>query len=80
MTGESQPEKTTPTTPQSAPTAPDTAPATPDDSPREFDVVVFGATGFVGELTARYLAEQYGERFTPPALLLEKAAQGDTFR
>ncbi|UEA57864.1 saccharopine dehydrogenase NADP-binding domain-containing protein [Gordonia otitidis] len=57
MTGESQPEKTTPTTPQSAPTAPDTAPATPDDSPREFDVVVFGATGFVGELTARYLAE-----------------------
>ncbi|OPX16629.1 saccharopine dehydrogenase NADP-binding domain-containing protein [Gordonia sp. i37] len=24
---------------------------------REFDVVVFGATGFVGELTARYLAE-----------------------
>ena len=26
-------------------------------SAREFDVVVFGATGFVGELTARYLAE-----------------------
>ncbi len=25
---------------------------------REFDVVVYGATGFVGELTARYLAEQ----------------------
>ncbi|MFT3901011.1 MAG: saccharopine dehydrogenase NADP-binding domain-containing protein [Gordonia sp. (in: high G+C Gram-positive bacteria)] len=24
---------------------------------REFDIVVFGATGFVGELTARYLAE-----------------------
>ena len=24
---------------------------------REFDVVVFGTTGFVGELTARYLAE-----------------------
>ncbi|MFW0788694.1 saccharopine dehydrogenase family protein [Gordonia sp. CPCC 205333] len=24
---------------------------------REFDVIVFGATGFVGELTARYLAE-----------------------
>ena len=26
-------------------------------SGREFDVVVFGATGFVGELTARYLAD-----------------------
>jgi len=25
---------------------------------REFDVVVYGATGFVGELTARYLAEK----------------------
>jgi short subunit dehydrogenase-like uncharacterized protein len=28
-----------------------------DASGREFDVVVFGATGFVGALTARYLAE-----------------------
>ncbi|MFT4041904.1 MAG: saccharopine dehydrogenase NADP-binding domain-containing protein [Gordonia sp. (in: high G+C Gram-positive bacteria)] len=28
---------------------------------REFDVVVFGATGFVGELTARYLAEHAPE-------------------
>ncbi len=27
------------------------------DSPREFDVVVFGASGFVGVLTAKYLAE-----------------------
>lgn len=27
------------------------------DTSREFDVVVFGATGFVGELIARYLAE-----------------------
>ena len=27
------------------------------DASREFDVVVFGATGFAGELTARYLAE-----------------------
>jgi short subunit dehydrogenase-like uncharacterized protein len=27
------------------------------DTPREFDVVIFGATGFVGELTAIYLAE-----------------------
>lgn len=25
---------------------------------REFDVIIYGATGFVGELTARYLAEQ----------------------
>ena len=28
-----------------------------NDTSREFDVVVFGATGFAGELTARYLAE-----------------------
>ena len=27
------------------------------DTSREFDVVVFGATGFVGVLTAKYLAE-----------------------
>lgn len=27
------------------------------DTSREFDVVIFGATGFAGELTARYLAE-----------------------
>ncbi len=28
---------------------------------------------------AQYLAEQYGERFLPPALLLEKAAKGECF-
>ncbi|AYC33242.1 3-hydroxyacyl-CoA dehydrogenase [Pseudomonas cavernae] len=28
---------------------------------------------------AEYLAEQYGERFEPPALLLEKAAKGEKF-
>lgn len=27
------------------------------DQSREFDIIVFGATGFVGELTAKYLAE-----------------------
>ena len=27
------------------------------DASREFDVVVYGATGFVGELTAAYLAD-----------------------
>ncbi|MED5802323.1 saccharopine dehydrogenase NADP-binding domain-containing protein [Gordonia sp. Z-3] len=36
-------------------------------SAREFDVVVFGATGFVGELTARYLAE-HAPRGTKVAL------------
>jgi short subunit dehydrogenase-like uncharacterized protein len=30
--------------------------------PREFDVIVFGATGFVGELTARHLAMHAPER------------------
>ena len=37
----------------------------------------YGLNDFVAR--ARYLAEQYGERFTPPALLLEKAAQDASF-
>lgn len=37
----------------------------------------YGLNDFIAR--ARYLAEQYGERFAPPALLLEKAAQGATF-
>ncbi|KAF1022464.1 MAG: Fatty acid oxidation complex subunit alpha [Pseudomonas sp.] len=37
----------------------------------------YGLDDFIAR--ARYLAEQYGERFTPPALLLEKAAQNATF-
>ncbi|SDV01043.1 3-hydroxyacyl-CoA dehydrogenase NAD-binding domain-containing protein [Pseudomonas mucidolens] len=37
----------------------------------------YGLNDFVAR--ARYLAEQYGARFTPPALLLEKAAQNTTF-
>lgn len=49
MTGDAQPQHND-TAAQAA------TPPTPD-SDREFDVVVFGATGFVGELTARYLAE-----------------------
>jgi nucleoside-diphosphate-sugar epimerase len=27
---------------------------------REFDVIVYGATGFTGRLVAEYLAERYG--------------------
>jgi len=38
----------------------------------------YGLNDFIAR--ARYLAEQYGERFAPPALLLEKAAQGEVFR
>ncbi|NWC57171.1 short chain enoyl-CoA hydratase /3-hydroxyacyl-CoA dehydrogenase [Pseudomonas sp. GV105] len=38
----------------------------------------YGLNDFVAR--ARYLAEQYGERFSPPALLLQKAAQGEVFR
>jgi len=37
----------------------------------------YGVQVFVAR--AQYLAEQYGERFLPPALLLEKAAKGETF-
>ncbi|HDZ55341.1 MAG TPA: 3-hydroxyacyl-CoA dehydrogenase [Pseudomonas xinjiangensis] len=37
----------------------------------------YGVRDFVGR--AQYLAEQYGKRFLPPALLLEKAASGELF-
>ncbi|MGC5700681.1 enoyl-CoA hydratase/isomerase family protein [Pseudomonas sp. NFXW11] len=37
----------------------------------------YGVQDFVAR--AQYLAEQYGERFRPPALLLEKARQGQLF-
>lgn len=37
----------------------------------------YGVKDFVAR--AQYLAEQYGERFLPPALLLEKAAKGEGF-
>ncbi|MGA5648429.1 3-hydroxyacyl-CoA dehydrogenase NAD-binding domain-containing protein [Streptomyces seoulensis] len=36
-----------------------------------------GLPGFVAR--SRELAERYGERFTPPALLVEKAERGETF-
>ncbi len=36
-----------------------------------------GLPGFVAR--ARELAERYGERFTPPALLVEKAEKGEVF-
>lgn len=47
-------------------TTPDPQPTTRSDA-REFDVVVFGVTGFVGELTAKYLAE-HAPRGTKVAL------------
>lgn len=34
---------------------------TPTDHVREFDIIVFGATSFVGQLTAQYLAENHPE-------------------
>jgi 3-hydroxyacyl-CoA dehydrogenase/enoyl-CoA hydratase/3-hydroxybutyryl-CoA epimerase len=37
----------------------------------------YGIQDFVAR--AQYLAEQYGERFLPPALLRDKAAKGETF-
>jgi 3-hydroxyacyl-CoA dehydrogenase/enoyl-CoA hydratase/3-hydroxybutyryl-CoA epimerase len=37
----------------------------------------YGVQDFVAR--AQYLAKQYGERFAPPALLLEKAAKGEVF-
>ena len=37
----------------------------------------YGVKDFVAR--AQYLARQYGERFAPPALLLEKAAKGEAF-
>ena len=37
----------------------------------------YGLPDFIAR--AQYLAEQYGERFDPPALLLEKATKGELF-
>ena len=37
----------------------------------------YGLPDFIAR--AQYLAEQYGERFDPPALLVEKAAKGELF-
>lgn len=37
----------------------------------------YGLQDFIAR--AEYLAEQYGERFNPPALLLDKAAKGEAF-
>ena len=37
----------------------------------------YGLADFIAR--AQYLTEQYGERFDPPALLLEKAAKGERF-
>ncbi|HJH17978.1 MAG TPA: enoyl-CoA hydratase/isomerase family protein [Pseudomonas lactis] len=37
----------------------------------------YGLNDFIAR--ARYLAEEYGERFSPPGLLLEKAAKGALF-
>lgn len=37
----------------------------------------YGLQDFIAR--AQYLAEQYGERFEPPALLLDKALRGETF-
>ncbi len=36
-----------------------------------------GVAGFVAR--ARELADGYGERFTPPGLLVEKAERGEVF-
>ena len=33
----------------------------PRDRSREFDIVVFGATGFTGRLVAEYLVDRYAE-------------------
>jgi short subunit dehydrogenase-like uncharacterized protein len=41
-----------------------TEPADSTRSPRKYDIVVYGATGFVGRLTAKYLAEHAPEGTT----------------
>ena len=39
--------------------------ATPRDS-REFDIIVYGATGYTGRLVAEYLVQHYGSRADTP--------------
>ena len=43
------------------------------DTPREFDIVLFGATGATGSITARHLAEEAG-----PDLRVALAARSKT--
>jgi hypothetical protein len=35
----------------------------PPGSPRDFDLILYGATGFTGKLAAEYLAKNYGTKF-----------------
>ena len=35
-------------------------------STREFDIIVYGATGYTGRLVAEYLANHYGSREDGP--------------
>ena len=42
----------------------------PEWNNREFDIVVYGATGFVGQLTAQYLA-----RFAPTGVKVALAGR-----
>ena len=44
------------------------------DVTREFDVVLFGATGFTGTLTAEYLARQTGTRWAMAGRNADKLA------
>ncbi|WP_394730112.1 saccharopine dehydrogenase family protein [Altererythrobacter sp. GH1-8] len=36
------------------------------DEPREFDIIVYGATGYTGRLVAEYLSNHYGDRADGP--------------
>ncbi|MGC4934060.1 saccharopine dehydrogenase family protein [Gordonia sp. DT30] len=66
MSGQTSPDAGTP-----EPSTPPTATDKPAD--REFDIVVFGATGFVGRLTARHLAE-----FAPAGTRIALAGRTET--
>ena len=40
---------------------------------REFDVVIFGATGFTGKLVAEYFQSQYGSVTKPSLRMLKQS-------
>ena len=48
--------------------------ATPRDS-REFDIVVYGATGYTGRLVAEYLVQHYGKRKDAPTWAMAGRSQ-----
>lgn len=53
--------------------------SSPKDSP-EFDLIIFGATSFVGQITCRYIAEKYSKSVLTWAISGRSSAKLDTLK